>query len=148
MIWKAKAKNKALEKHKKIVNMGFKYLYCLNKSHPNAKFDKRDIPLDKNILDFYYSYRAKLNIKNDKKIASWSKITKDQYLQIQDNLKQYIKDLGFDMNPIEAEFIIWNYATSNSIVSTYKSAKKNYDKLKKDNKHSYECYELIAGILK
>lgn len=143
---KGEGKKQSFGKAQKIVNMGFKYLYCLNKSNPDAKFDKRDIPLDKNILDFYY--RAKLNNKNDKKITSWSRITKDQYLQIQDNLKQYIKDLGFDMNPIEVEFIIWNYAMSNSIVSTYKSAKKNYYKLKKDNKPSYECYELIAGILK
>ncbi len=152
-------KKQSFGKAQKIVNMGFKYFYCLDQSRNNHKYDnnKRDIPLDKNILDFYYSYRKKLKIENDKIISSWSKITKEDYIEVQDNLKKYIKnliskkhikDLKFEMSPIKAEFIIWNYAMANSVISTYESAKNNYYKLKKSNNPSDKCYKEIKKLLK
>lgn len=107
------AKEQCFGKAQKIVNMAFKYLYCLNdKSLVKIDYADRDIPLDKNILDFYYTCRKKFENENNEIIINWSYIDKNQYLDIEKNLKEYIKRLEFEMTPIEAEFIIWNAAVN------------------------------------
>lgn len=82
----------------------------LNKE-PN--YNHCDIPLDDRILDFYNTYRKLHNKANKDEKVSWSKIDKTKYNEIENNLKSYIDSLNFGLNNnIEAEFIIWEYATA------------------------------------
>lgn len=110
------AKEQCFGKAQKIVNMAFKYLYSLNdKSLVKIDYASRDIPLDKNILDFYYAYRKRIGIKKPQKSLCWSKIKKDEYLEIEKNLKEYLVELELNMTPIEAEFVIWDAIVNKKI---------------------------------
>ena len=45
----------------------------------------------------------------------WKGLKKDEYLEIEKNLKEYLVELGFNMTPIEAEFVIWDAIVNKKI---------------------------------
>ena len=127
--------NQCFGKAQKAVNMTIKYLYCFN--HPSIKVDyeNRDIPLDDRIIAFY-------DVCNKKKDnVSWSKIEKNKYDEIQKKLKKCCIDIGLDMFPIEAEFIIWNYSSAKQTI-------EDYEKIKNHQKATYNSYEFVKESLK
>lgn len=141
------ASEQCFGKAQKVINMGLKYLYCLNSPLIKIDYENRDMPLDDRIFDFYYDYRKHLGIRDKNKILSWSNISKEDYLVIQANIRKYMDKLGLDMYPIEAEFIIWNYATAKLVVSAYEKAKKDYEKLLNELSTTRDCFEYISDEL-
>ena len=110
-------KNKIIlqfSKAQKIVNIFFKYLYCL---YDGKKYDKVykycHMPLDSYILNWVryvvcdeseYSKKIK-KVIND---TSWSNIDYDQYDKIQKAIREYLKNQNeWPKIPFYAEFYIW-----------------------------------------
>lgn len=144
--WGNIAPDQCFGKAQKVVNMGLKYLYCLSCKFISIDYENRDIPLDERIFDFYYLYRKYLGLKDSSKVKSWSNIQKQEYIEIEKNLKDCLKNIGFDMYPIEAEFIIWNYASAKLVINQYNKAVRNYHNLN-NKKVLKECFDYIDSIL-
>lgn len=85
-------------KAQKIVNMTFKYLFCFDdaKNYP-PKFEVCHMPLDSYILKWYN------DISSNKCDTAWSDLEKEQYYELQDNIKAILGSY----NPFLAEFYIW-----------------------------------------
>lgn len=136
-------KTQSFGKAQKVVNMTFKYLYCLDYK-PNGKnidFSKVDIPLDDFILDFYYEKVAKTK---SKKNISWSNIGENDYKNIQNEFKSYINKVNpfKGLKPIEAEFLIFNYEQSKAVKVAFQKLEK---KFKAVPNHDKEIYKEISG---
>lgn len=136
------AKTQCFGKAQKVVNMTFKYLYCLDYK-PNGKnidFSKVDIPLDDFILDFYYEKVAKTKIKKN---ISWSNIGENDYKNIQNELKSYInkENVLKDLKPVEAEFLIFNYEQSKAIKAAFQKLEKKFKAVPYNDK---EVYKVIS----
>ena len=117
-------------KAQKVVNMGLKYLYCLSGSS-SADFVKRDMPLDDYILDYYYS-KIKAGTKSKNRISNWSKITPNEYNDIQNDIKKFISDNKWNLSPIEAEFLFWDYERVKKAKNDSDRAMARYNKLTKN----------------
>lgn len=102
-IFSERYNNVRYGKAQKIVNMTFKYFYCFDKScQMEEKFDDCHMPLDSKILDWY-----KANIDKTQKTA-WSYLEKEEYDQIQNKIKNYIKHNYCPYTVLQSEFVIWD----------------------------------------
>lgn len=135
-------------KAQKVINMGLKYLYCINSPLIKIDYENRDMPLDDMILDFYYDYKRSKRLNElGNKVTSWSNINELNYLTIQSELKKYIEEMNLKLSPIEAEFILWNYAIGKKTTSEYEKAKNACLKLKSKAKATIDCHAFISGFL-
>lgn len=134
----ASGKTQCFGKAQKVVNMTFKYLYCLDykPKGKNIDFSKVDIPLDDFILDFYYD---KVTKTMSKKNTSWSNIDENDYKNIQNEFKSYIgKAIPFEgLNSIEAEFLIFNYEQSKAVKISFLKLQKKYSEVPSNDKDIY-----------
>ncbi len=102
----------------KIVNMTFKYLYCLKDADKyNGVFEKCHMPLDSFTLEWYKRYVWK---KEEYKImynVKWSNLNEYAYRKITDAIKNYLdsnpqfnykgQNMSLSQNRLVSEFYIW-----------------------------------------
>ena len=122
-------------KAQKIINMTFKYLYCYDDA---VDYFERFVPchmaLDIYILNWFFSWYAKEYNKDKKRgekitkdgkyhLPKWSNLRyeKDnqtdinpQYKEIQNAIRNHLKNSMPNTPPIEAEFLIWYNERKNS----------------------------------
>ena len=101
-------------KAQKVVNIFFKYLYCL---YDGNKFDNVykycHMPLDSYILNWvrYVVCDDTEELKEIKKVIndnSWSNLDYEQYIRIQNIIQNFLKNQKeWPENPFFAEFYIW-----------------------------------------
>ena len=123
-------KTQLFGKSQKVVNMAFKYLCCFN---VEMDYSKCHIPLDSRIIDYYVERRKMYDHESLSYVPTWSHITEQEYLKIQDKLQEYYLKDGLDLKPLEAEYIIWAYAT----------IKLNIKYLDKFSKEELEAYYFL-----
>ena len=91
----------------KIVNMAFKYLFCItNDSKLQKKFDCCHMPLDGIMLEWMYRNITDENgkkILQKTKIGSWSKMNADSYSDYQSLVLNHFKG----KKPLELDFEYW-----------------------------------------
>lgn len=102
----------------KLINMTFKYLYCIESVFPEYSdvWCSCHCPIDTIISKQIYNKLKEKNIaapeliiskkisKSDRDI-NWNNITKDDYLKLQNQIRLICKDL--DICPIEFDFLYW-----------------------------------------
>lgn len=103
----------------KIVNMAFKYLYCLEGAEQYAIFRQCHMPLDSFTLAWYKRY---VMIGKDKEYKiteedKWSNLKKDKYQKIVVAIQKYLRDepnfpfrgtkVTLSQHPLDAEFYVW-----------------------------------------
>lgn len=114
-------------KAQKIVNMTFKYLFCLNKIAPLAIdenwFEFCHMPLDSYTLNWY-----KETIDKKSKFT-WSNLDDKKYYEIRGKIEQ-MKEKGGMLkkykvdNELKAEFIIWQEEKNKRVLKELESAMK------------------------
>lgn len=81
-------------KAQKIINMTFKYLSSLDGADKYERyFEYCHIPLDDNILNWYYSNIAKDVLKSKRKI--WSNLEYEDYIIIQEDFRNYCSNTEY-----------------------------------------------------
>ena len=97
-------KDIAYGKAQKIVNVAFKYLYLFCDIVPGnpGYFTFCHFAIDSVILDWYRKIDPTCPVKN------WSDMTYDEYIDIQNKIRNYISKNMPDKTPFEAEFEIWS----------------------------------------
>lgn len=107
----------------KIVNMAFKYLYCID--YETKKYYEWfrfcHITIDFYILDWMRqnkSVSSKIKLSNS---IEWSNLDYEMYMILQGNAVMGIEDTStfVDCTPIEAEFIIWDAAVIYRVSQDY-----------------------------
>lgn len=118
-------------KAQKVVNMTFKYIYCLEGAKEKEKYFKFcHMPLDSITLEWFYRLKekgVKITIDNEeekicRKYPSWSNLRKKSswkntssgnkqdreygYVDIQNTIRKYFEN-NTELTPLKAEFIIW-----------------------------------------
>ncbi len=102
----------------KLINMTFKYLYCVKTQFPefSAIWHSCHCPIDTIIAKQIYNKLKDKNVnecdllisqkisKSDKNI-NWNNITKQDYLKLQNQIKSLCIDMG--VVPIEFDFLYW-----------------------------------------
>ena len=100
----------------KVINMAFKYLYCIEGAQKYHNiFAKCHMPLDSYTLSWYRKVAGKnAEIKADTK---WSSLTKELYVNIQTEICKFLQEGQFiqidsqsvflPKYPLDAELIIW-----------------------------------------
>lgn len=117
----------AFGKAQKIVNMSFKYLYCMLRGEKARWFSYCHMPLDTYTLNWFYRKEEKKEkeegIKPSKK-ETWSNLKPKQYYSMANKIRSYVKeDTQFSgLSPLEAEFIIWPIEKSMVSLKELKSA--------------------------
>lgn len=136
----------------KVINMAFKYLYCLDGAEASNKvFDLCHMPLDSFTLTWYKRYdlyqkedgeQAKLNEQ-----IKWSNMKKETYLAVTKVMKTrleegqclYLKGKCYSLpkKPLYAEFVVWpemqmHLATEAFLFSIDSTAKENKKKWEKE----------------
>lgn len=90
-------------KAQKAFNMAMKFLYCFDGA---IEFEKRfadcHMPLDSKILGWY---REKVDKKQK---TEWSKLSEEEYFEIQQKIKQHITENYAPYSVLQAEFVIWD----------------------------------------
>lgn len=115
----------AFGKAQKIVNMSFKYLYCMLRDEKAPWFAFCHMPLDSYTLNWFYraeKVRAKEKKERYPEEKTWSNLTKEQYDDIAAKIEAYVDDQFSGFSPLEAEFIIWPIEKSIVSVKELKSA--------------------------
>lgn len=87
----------------KYINMCFKYIYCINdklKNPINFDFNNCHMPLDDNSL---------LWCRNNEitTIEAWNNISRDEYINIRDGIKNYLRGNKNIDNALQIDFIVW-----------------------------------------
>ena len=116
-------------KAQKIVNMMFKYLYCMDWDDVDYEkcFQHCHMAIDSYILDWYNNQK----IGSEKITNSWSNLGKEKYKKIQDSIREKLTEgceytkykfgkkrtkskerIELDKTPIKAEFVIWFLETN------------------------------------
>ena len=111
----------AFGKAQKIVNMSFKYLYCMLRNEKAPWFSFCHMPLDSYTLNWFYRTKKKNGTKISKK-ETWSNLANDQYYSIAGEIKSYVDTQFPGLSPLEAEFIIWPIEKSMVSLKELKSA--------------------------
>ena len=114
-------------KAQKVVNMTFKYIYCLEGAKECEDYFRFcHMPLDSVTLEWFYRLRekgVKITIDNEeekicRKYPSWSNLRKTSissgkkqdreygYVDIQNTIRKYLEN-NTELTPLKAEFIIW-----------------------------------------
>ncbi len=95
----------------KIINMAYKYLYCIAGEDLKNRFDKCHLPLDGIMLEWIHRNITDDKKKKLKKVEAWSKIekgTKDKagtYLYYKMYIDNYCKKMG--KTPLQLDFEYW-----------------------------------------
>ena len=156
-------------KAQKIVNMTFKYLYCMIVDNGNFKTDYFQFchtPLDSVVLDWIWEYKSKFpydklegipeNIKFLKKyFSSWNNLDyisdlfsndKFTYMFYQKIIREYCSDKG--ITPLQLDFIVWQQfqweqAANEFIKQTNKLLGTNDDIPEKANEKKEKIMEIV-----
>lgn len=153
-------------KAQKVINMTFKYIYCLKGAEEKEKyFEFCHMPLDSITLEWFYRLGEKgektnVEIKGKKieekigrKYPSWSNLRKlsegDKkekvkvisygYMDIQKTIRKYFKNKE-KLTPLKAEFIIWPQM---QLVLASEALFSNLIELNKDYINTGEIYSKI-----
>ena len=90
-------------KAQKIVNMTFKYLYCFDNAEKYAeRFQPCHMAIDRYILNWVVDKNISTN-----KLPPWSKLDKQQYIELQEAIRKTIHAEFGNVPRIEAEFLVW-----------------------------------------
>lgn len=97
----------------KIINMAFKYLYCIADNNVRPRFNKCHMPLDGIMLEWIHRNLKDKDGKVIKKVDSWSKIDKgtedkdeaDTYLYYKKCIDKYCKENN--KTPLQLDFEHW-----------------------------------------
>ena len=93
-------------KAQKIVNIAFKYLYLFCDIVPGnpGHFTFCHFAIDNYTLKWYNGLPGypKCSARN------WSDMTYEEYIEIQEKIREYIRKIMTDKTPFEAEFEIWS----------------------------------------
>ena len=113
-------------KAQKIINVSFKYIYCLKNSNQYSnKFTYCHMTLDSYTYygngknSFYYSvvykWATDINKKITKPSVCWSSLDYSLYIEIQNNIRDYINNTSYyidknrkKLTPFQAEFYIFD----------------------------------------
>lgn len=134
-------------KAQKIINMTFKYLYCLKNTEKYEKiFQNCHMPLDSFTLEWCRRY---LNEQPDglKSNTSWSGMESDLYISLQENIFNEIT------YPLYAEFIIWpeiqKHIAAEEFIFSFNSyiQESKLDKQKLKAKNLSDKFDIIRKIL-
>lgn len=101
-LGRKKLKTQEFGKAQKLINMTFKYLYCLL---PEKKqwFTYCHMPLDRYTMNWYYE-----NSQDRPKNVTWSNFTHERYCEIEEHILHLVENSEYKgLSPLEAEFIIW-----------------------------------------
>lgn len=131
----------------KIINMAFKYLYCIADGELKERFDKCHMPLDGIMLEWI---RRNRNITDDngnklKKAEAWSKLPKGDvnearsYMYYKEYVDRYCKKE--DKSPLQLDFENW--VTMSQTLSAENYLKSFTEAERKDKKH----IELLNKLL-
>lgn len=140
----------------KIVNMAFKYLFCMEGSEKYKDiFMQCHMPLDSYTLEWYKRSEFYKKITEKKALLTsddtWSKMTEEQYLKIREyienNVKEepffvYDKEISLPPYPLYAEFIIWPemqlHTAAEDFISSYSNDPKDDKKELKGKNLQYK----------
>ena len=90
-------------KAQKAVNMIMKFLYCFDgATEIEDRFSDCHMILDSEILGWY---REKVDKKQK---TAWSKLSEEEYFEIQQKIKQHITENYAPYSVLQAEFVIWD----------------------------------------
>ena len=104
----------------KIVNMTFKHLSCFNDAESKRDhFKYCHMPIDRKIL--FWIKDQKMPVTNS--ISSWSTLDNPTYTDLQNKIRNHLKQYPNKPNILEAEFVIWPEAKDN--LEKANEAKKN-----------------------
>ena len=104
-------------KAQKIINVSLKYIYCLKGADQYAdKFKHCHMILDRyTYSEGFYKKEVMPYCNISAQLTSWSKLTYDEYNNIQKNISDFLKESnqyknshGKSLTPFEAEFYIFN----------------------------------------
>ena len=112
-------------KAQKVINMTFKYIYCLEGAKEREDYFRFcHMPLDSITLEWFYRLKekgVKITIDNKeekicRKYPSWSNLRKTSsgekkdreygYVDIQNAIRKYLEN-NIELTPLKVEFIIW-----------------------------------------
>lgn len=118
----------------KIVNMTFKYLYCVEgmRNKYKAHFKYCHMPLD----SYTMAWIDDKDILPDSS-TKWSALNYEDYYKFQNNAKEKIKELE-GLTLLEAEFIIWPLAQirkMNKEIGKFMSEYQKFPGFKEENKY-------------
>lgn len=122
--------NNKYGKAQKVINMTFKYIYCLEGAKEREDYFRFcHMPLDSITLEWFYRLGkkgVKITISNRgnkeericKNYPAWSNLGKDSYedengksiygyIDIQNTIRKYLEN-NTELTPLKAEFIIWS----------------------------------------
>ena len=112
----------AFGKAQKIINMSFKYLYCMLRHKKEDWFSYCHMPLDSYTLNWFY--RTEENGTKISKKETWSNLDDKRYYSIADKIESHVDTQfpGLGLSPLEAEFMIWPIEKSMVLLKELKSA--------------------------
>lgn len=129
----------------KIINMAFKYLYCIADGVLKKRFDNCHMPLDGIMLEWIRRNITDDNGNKLKKAEAWSKLPKGEkdeagsYMYYKKHVDSYCKKE--DKSPLQLDFENW--VTMSQTLSAEDYLKSFTEAERKDNKH----IELLNKLL-
>lgn len=130
-------------KAQKIINMTFKYLYCLNTNniYEEEIFQKCHMPLDSFTLEWCRRYLKDkpTTLKSD---TSWSGMEYELYKSLQEKIKEQLS------YPLYAEFIIWPEMQKHIAAENFIFSFKSYTKEEKISLKKKELSTKFNEIIK
>ena len=129
----------------KIINMAFKYLYCIADGELKERFDKCHMPLDGIMLEWIRRNITDDNGNKLKKAEAWSKLPKGEkdeagsYMYYKKHIDSYCYEN--DKSPLQLDFENW--VTMSQTLSAEDYLKSFTEAERKDNKH----IELLNKLL-
>ena len=129
----------------KIINMAFKYLYCIAGGELKKRFDNCHMPLDGIMLEWIHRNITDDNGNKLKKAEAWSKLPKGDvnkvgsYMYYKEHVDSYCKKTH--KSPLQLDFENW--VTMSQILSAEDYLKSFTKAERKDKKH----IELLNKLL-
>ncbi len=121
----------------KIINMAYKYLYCIACEDLKKRFDKCHLPLDGIMLEWIHRNITDAKMKRLKKVDAWSKLvkgTEDEactYMYYKKYIDSYCKEKG--KTPLQLDFEYWVIMSQTLSAESY--LKTFSEEELKENKH-------------
>ena len=137
-------------KAQKIINMTFKYLYCLL-PEKRKWFTFCHMPLDSYTLNWYFE-QSQSKSQNE----TWSSLTVERYREIEEHINSLVENGVYSgLSPLEAEFIIWSIEKKNAVVKELKTALNRFmnepaltDQLSEEQRFSMDAFKNCLDCLK
>ena len=112
----------------KIINMTFKFLYCLEDKPNEDDYKYCHMPLDSYTLAWFRKILGNSKLDNFNCNTKWSNIDDDSlYNTIQDRIHKYLSEqpvpklygkINLDESSFKSEFVIWYYMQGEELVRT------------------------------